>query len=71
MLKKGFSAFTEDSAISHLPISCEYRVKDFFPDVADVHIIEGRGELPDVAIVHEISIEDAGVTVGVGREGSG
>lgn len=71
MLKKSLSTFTADRAIPHLPISREYRVIDFFPDVVQVHAIEGRRKLPDIAIVHEIAIEDATMTVDVGKKRSG
>ena len=68
MLKKGLPALTEGRAIRHLPVGREYRVEDFFPDVAQVHTIEGRREMSDIAIVHEIAIEDAAMAVGVGKE---
>lgn len=70
MLKKSLSTFTADRAIPHLPISREYRVIDFFPDVVQVHAIEGRRKLPDIAIV-QIAIEDAAMTVDVGKKRSG
>lgn len=68
MLKKGLSALTENRAIRHLPISREHRLQDFFPDVVQVQTIEGRRELSDKAIVHEIAIKDAAMAVGVGKE---
>ena len=70
MLKKGLSALTADRAIPHLPISREYRVTDFLPDVVQIHTVEGRRKLSDIAIVHEIAIEDSAMAVDVRKERS-
>ena len=68
MLKKGLSALSEDRAIRHLPVSREERVNDFFSDVVQVQTIEGRRELPNIAIVHKITIEYSAMAVGIGKE---
>lgn len=66
--KKGLSALTEDRAIRHLPVSREERVNDFFSDVVQVQTIEGRRELPNIAIVDKIAIEYPAMAVGIGKE---